>query len=259
MGAILAAAPRNANAHGRLGSRIPRHRGEQVQLLLDLDAVLERLGLLARDVPAIDPARTFAYGYRSPDYRTTKLVRFSPGGREPEPSALAPARLRLERELERVTFEGGVRALRSRPPRAAEARRGAHATVEVEVASASARLYVDGRPLAGAVRHLGRISGSHGPHTRGIFLAAGSALDPGATPTGISIFDITPTLLYALGLPVGADLPGRARLELFTSAYRRGLPLRTIPSWGERAAGEAPVTADDRRLLEELAGLGYLK
>lgn len=258
LGEILAAAPAEANVVVLSDHGFHATRGEQVQLLIDLDRVLEAAGLLVRDGPATDPARSFAFAYRSPDYRSTRFVRFAPEGTEPETRALAAARERLARALERVRFTGGAAAFRVREPRPRELGQGAHAVVVIDTAAATPGLEIDGVALPGAVRHLGRISGSHDRHTKGIFLAAGPAIERGADLAGISIHDVAPTLLYALGLPVAEDFPGRARDDLFTAAFRGAHPRRTIASWGERTAAEAPRTAADRALLEELAGLGYL-
>jgi len=258
LGEILAAAPADANVVVLSDHGFHAEPDEPVQLLLDLDRVLEAVGLLVRDGATADPERSFAFTYRSPDYRTAKLVRFAPEGREPGPRSLAAARERLASELARVRFAGGRPAFEVRAPRPREARRGAHAVVVADLAAAAATLSVDGRELPGAVRHFGRISGSHERHTRGIFLAAGPAIGAGAAPDELSIHDVAPTLLYALGLPVAEDFPGRARLELFTEAFRAAHPERTIPTWGERTAEEAPRSPADRELLEELAALGYL-
>lgn len=258
LGEILAAAPAESNVVVLSDHGFHATRGEQVQLLVDLDRVLEAAGLLVRDGPTTDPARSFAFAYRSPDYRSTRFVRFAPEGSEPGAEELVEARGRLARELARVRFSGGAAAFRVREPRARELREGAHAVVVVDAAAATPGLEIDGRAIPGAVRHLGRISGSHDRHTQGIFLAAGPAIARGAELAGISIHDVAPTLLYALGLPVAEDFPGRARTELFTPGFRAAYPPRTIATWGERTAAEAPRTAADRELLEELAGLGYL-
>lgn len=259
LGEILAAAPPGANLLVLSDHGFAATPGEQVQLVLDLDQVLEALALQRRDGAAIDLAGSFAFAFGSPAYRMVKQVRFAPEGIEPPESTLAVARERLTRELDRVRFDGGRVAFRVRAPRRPERRAGAHAVVRVEAESASRELFLDGRPIAGAVRHLGRISGSHDRHTAGVLLAAGPAIAAGAALEGVSIHDVAPTLLYALGLPVADDFRGRPRLELFDDDFRRGREVRRIPTWGERESGGATRSAADRELLEELAGLGYLR
>jgi hypothetical protein len=69
---------------------------------------------------------------------------------------------------------------------------------------------------------------------------------------------MTPTLLYALGLPVAQDFDGRARTRLFREEFRAAHPLRTVPSWGESEEGVATPSEIDEDLKEELRALGYI-
>jgi len=109
-----------------------------------------------------------------------------------------------------------------------------------------------------AIREITRISGSHGARTKGIFIAHGPDIDPRADVAGIGIHDVAPTLLYALGLPVGEDMPGEAWTALFTDGFRRRHPLRTIETWGAPGEGEVTVSPEDQELIDELRALGYL-
>lgn len=133
-------------------------------------------------------------------------------------------------------------------PRAASEANGATRTV-----------HADGSRWDDVVVEIVEISGTHGPTTEGIFLAAGPDIDPAAQIDGISIHDIAPTVLYALGLPVGEDFAGEARRTLFTDRFRQARPLRTITTWGTIEPGGARTSAADRALVEELRSLGYLK
>jgi hypothetical protein len=45
------------------------------------------------------------------------------------------------------------------------------------------------------------------------------------------IADVAPTLLYALGLPVGRDMDGRALTGAFEPAFLAGHPLSFVPSY----------------------------
>ncbi|MHC4429812.1 MAG: alkaline phosphatase family protein, partial [Planctomycetota bacterium] len=49
----------------------------------------------------------------------------------------------------------------------------------------------------------------------GIFLAAGPGIRRGARVEGASVLDLTPTLLYYLGLPVGKDMDGKVLTGIF--------------------------------------------
>ena len=258
VGEILAAAPPEANVLVISDHGFRATHGEEVQLLLDLDRVLEAAGLLVRAGEEVDLERSRAFAYRSPDYRAIKFVRFAPEGSDPEPAALERARRELGRTLARATFDGGAPAFRVRPPDEREAGRGAHAVVVADKRAATPTLYFDGAPVRHAIRHLGRISGSHDSHTKGILFAAGPAIQPGAVLPEVTIHDIAPTLLFALGLPVAEDFPGHVRDELFRPEFAASRPRRTIASWGEQLGAETPRSAADRTLLDELAALGYL-
>jgi hypothetical protein len=82
---------------------------------------------------------------------------------------------------------------------------------------------------------LGELLGDHGltgTHERapdGFLLAYGSAVEPGRRPRG-SIVDVTPTILYYLGLPVGRDMDGFARSDLFTRGFTAERPIAFIPT-----------------------------
>ncbi len=83
-------------------------------------------------------------------------------------------------------------------------------------------------------RLLGRITGdsSTGTHERapdGFLLAYGTAVQPGRRQRG-AIVDVTPTVLYYLGLPVGRDMDGFARSDLFTRAFTAERPIAFIPT-----------------------------
>jgi predicted AlkP superfamily phosphohydrolase/phosphomutase len=74
------------------------------------------------------------------------------------------------------------------------------------------------------------ISGTHERAPDGFLLAYGTAIAPGRRQRG-SIVDVTPTLLYFLGLPVGRDMDGYARADLFTAAFTAERPIAFIPSY----------------------------
>jgi hypothetical protein len=69
-----------------------------------------------------------------------------------------------------------------------------------------------------------------------------------------SIEDVTPTLLYIMGLPVGRDMAGKPIAEVVADL---GRPVETIPGYerGDRAGSDAPV---DASTWEQLRGLGYV-
>jgi predicted AlkP superfamily phosphohydrolase/phosphomutase len=75
------------------------------------------------------------------------------------------------------------------------------------------------------------VSGTHERAPDGFLLAYGGAVDPGRKQRG-SIVDVTPTILYFLGVPIGRDMDGFARADLFSGAFKSDRPITFIPSHG---------------------------
>ena len=63
----------------------------------------------------------------------------------------------------------------------------------------------------------------------GFLLAYGESVAAGRYQRG-SIVDVAPTILYFLGLPVGRDMDGYARADIFTRAFTAERPITFIPS-----------------------------
>jgi len=75
------------------------------------------------------------------------------------------------------------------------------------------------------------VTGTHENAPDGFLLAYGSTVAPGRKPRG-SIVDVTPTLLYFLGVPIGRDMDGYARADLFVPSFTAERPITFIPSHG---------------------------
>jgi predicted AlkP superfamily phosphohydrolase/phosphomutase len=262
IGRILAAAPPETNVFVLSDHGFHAAPREDVKALVDMNAVLERLGYLARRGGAVDFSRSLVYAYGSPDFQRAKMLRFALAGREPggrvRPQEREALRRRLAADLATVTNDRGepIFLVRDVRPRHGE---DGDFVATVRLGLVTPVLRVRGAPFPQALRSLGRISGTHTPTTHGIFLAAGPDVDPAADLSGIHIHDIAPTILYALGLPVAKDFAGRPRTELFSAAFRREHPVRTIPTWGKRQGGTARSSKADAELLNELRALGYIR
>jgi hypothetical protein len=76
-----------------------------------------------------------------------------------------------------------------------------------------------------------RLSGTHERAPDGFLLAYGAAVAP-TRPARASVLDVTPTVLYYLGLPVGRDMDGFARTDLFRPAFTASHPITFIPTYG---------------------------
>ena len=73
-------------------------------------------------------------------------------------------------------------------------------------------------------------SGTHETAPDGFLLAYGTDIRPGRLTRG-SVVDIVPTILYFYGLPVGRDMDGFARTDIFMPAFSMGRPITYIPSY----------------------------
>jgi hypothetical protein len=76
-----------------------------------------------------------------------------------------------------------------------------------------------------------RLSGTHERAPDGFLLAYGETVAPGG-PSRASVLDLAPTVLYFLGLPIGRDMDGFARTDLFKASFTASRPLTFIPTWG---------------------------
>ncbi len=261
LGRLLSAAPRDANVllvsdHGFRAAPDGR-----VQLSLDLDPILERLGYLVRNEGAVDFSRSLVYPYESPSHHAERRLRFALAGRElgggVAPEARGEIRARLERDLERVRWAGGepVFALRDAKPR--DERAGADFVLRVLRPGATPELRLDGDVLPGrATVH--RLTGTHTASTPGVLVAAGPDVRVGAELSEAHIHDLAPTILYGMGLPVADDFVGQPLTGLFQPRFAADHPRRGIASWGQQAAAAPATSPADAALVEELKALGYL-
>jgi len=87
----------------------------------------------------------------------------------------------------------------------------------------------------------------------GIQSSAGQKIEPGG------LLDVTPTILYYLGLPVADDMDGKPMMQLFTREFIKNHPLRRISTYDKkpRTAPEKH-SALDQAQIEKLKSLGYL-
>ena len=89
----------------------------------------------------------------------------------------------------------------------------------------------------------------------GVIFARGREVAPGRIRSGVGIYDVTPTLLAWLGLPVAQDMEGAVApfletVELPRIASYDGEPVEHV--------GTGPSGADSA-LIEQLRALGYLE
>ena len=235
------------------------------KVTMDIDVVLEQLGYFKQVGGKVDMAHTKVYTYGTRSSEKDKRLRFNVKGRDPagiiSEAEMASLKVQLKLDLGRYTYKGsGKPVFEVSEPVKGDADRGADVVVRVLDEGASRTLLLDGStPLQGAVKSLVENSGGHNGDPPGIFLAAGPDIDKNAKVTGISVLDITPTVLYGLGLPVAKDSAGKAWTNLYTSAYQTKFPLKTVPSYGVRKSSGPTSSEDQDAMLQQLRELGYIE
>ena len=100
--------------------------------------------------------------------------------------------------------------------------------------------------------------GMHQPD--GIFLAWGPDIAAQRLGPELGLADLTPTILYSLGLPVPQGLDGRVVREIFTAAYQAEHPINLGAETETAIEPRQQVysTDDEALIAEKLKSLGYL-
>jgi predicted AlkP superfamily phosphohydrolase/phosphomutase len=104
--------------------------------------------------------------------------------------------------------------------------------------------------------------GTHRPN--GIFIARGPDIKSGEHIEPLELLDITPLLLYFLGLPVPNELEGRVPLEILTRKTLQSRPVEqsgvTVPADKSRDGGDNEPTPEQKEaLMNQLKLLGYME
>jgi len=117
-----------------------------------------------------------------------------------------------------------------------------------------------GEPMQEFDPKMPHISGKH--NINGIIIIKGKNIKRNFVLKEASILDITPTILYLLGLPVGRDMDGRVLREIVTPFFRFLHPVKYISTYEKpgRTKYDKPIISPfDKKILEELRSLGYIQ
>lgn len=100
--------------------------------------------------------------------------------------------------------------------------------------------------------------------TDGVLAMIGPVIRQSERPVeGVSVLDITPTLLRIYGLPIAADMDGSVPTNVFRPEFLVAHPVRYVPTYEtpgkrpEEAAVEAAPT--EQNTMEQLRSLGYVQ
>jgi len=123
-------------------------------------------------------------------------------------------------------------------------------------ATEQAIAYVGGQPITTATW-----SGSH--TLNGILMLWGKPFQVGKQLAPSAIFDLAPTLLYVLGVPIPHDMDGRVLCEAFTEAFAaEHVVLRRQDVEGDQQHSPREETyseAEAAQMAERLRNLGYIE
>ena len=75
------------------------------------------------------------------------------------------------------------------------------------------------------------VSGTHEDAPDGFLMAYGAPVASARQLRRASIVDVVPTVLYFLGLPIGRDMDGYARTDIFQAAFTEERPITFIPTY----------------------------
>jgi predicted AlkP superfamily phosphohydrolase/phosphomutase len=95
----------------------------------------------------------------------------------------------------------------------------------------------------------------------GIVGFMGRGVRVGSQIPDAGILDITPTILYALGLPVARDMHGHVLTSAFEPDFLRNNPVKFVPTYesGERGGVEPIVSPVDEAVKDKLRAVGYIQ
>jgi predicted AlkP superfamily phosphohydrolase/phosphomutase len=99
----------------------------------------------------------------------------------------------------------------------------------------------------------------HGEY--GIIGFMGKGVRKGSRIIDAGILDVTPTILYALGLPVAEDMHGRVLTDAFEVEYLQDRAVAFVPTYETevREAGEPIESPVDDQIKRKLKAVGYLQ
>jgi predicted AlkP superfamily phosphohydrolase/phosphomutase len=102
-----------------------------------------------------------------------------------------------------------------------------------------------------------RPSGIH--RDDGIFAGCGASINRGNTLDKASIYDLAPTILYLLGLPIPADMDGRVLEEAIQPDFLGQNPVKKGEAFATAEERPQGFDLDETRAIQErLQGLGYI-
>lgn len=107
-----------------------------------------------------------------------------------------------------------------------------------------------------------QITGGHDHAPPGIFVINGKGIRRDHKLDGVTVYDIMPTLMAGLGLPVADDLRGRVMDEAFCPGAQDPSSRETVPTYSSGRPYVPEISrpeALDDELLQQMKSLGYIQ
>ena len=104
------------------------------------------------------------------------------------------------------------------------------------------------------------LSGNH--ESRAILDLNGPDFKEGYRLKDRSVLDITPTILYLFGLPIGEDMDGKVLTDAITDSFRTKHDITKISTYDTNQSAQTSLprrSAADKEEIERLRALGYIK
>jgi Type I phosphodiesterase / nucleotide pyrophosphatase len=103
----------------------------------------------------------------------------------------------------------------------------------------------------------GRVGGDEAAR---LSMKGGPTVNPDASQSGSSTA-VAPTILYALGVPMGKDLPSPPLVDLFDARFRARYPVRFVETYGVPSAVPQDRAGQplDQEMIDRLRSLGYVR
>ena len=103
----------------------------------------------------------------------------------------------------------------------------------------------------------------NGTHEKtGIILISGKNICKNTLIKAAAIYDIAPTILYFMDLPIGKDMNGKILIEAIENSYLRAHPVKYIDSYEENKIEppEKPIRSpkDEEKIKQLMRSLGYI-
>ncbi|MFH0739391.1 MAG: alkaline phosphatase family protein [Candidatus Omnitrophota bacterium] len=91
----------------------------------------------------------------------------------------------------------------------------------------------------------------------GVIIMAGKNIKKNVSIDGAHLVDVTPTILYLFGLPVGEDMDGRVLLEAIEPSFIKGHPIKFIKTYEVQNSKRSKIVIGNEMTKEQLRSLGY--